>query len=66
MEQKLKRKLCNYLIMNNLVKPYQVINHSYSSNRMGGGYAKHDKHINICPTLDTRCDCLGVVVYERD
>lgn len=36
MNSELKRELCNYLIKNRLVKPYQVIVHSYTRNRMGG------------------------------
>lgn len=64
----LKKKLCNYLIDNKLVQPYQVICHSYSSHRLkeNWGGIKHDNFINICPTLTTRCDTLGVVVYENN
>lgn len=29
-----KRTLCNWLIKNNLVVPYQIIRHSYSEHRM--------------------------------
>ena len=62
MEENLKRKLCNYLIQNNLVALHQVIRHSYSSHRLTENWGGGDKYVNICPTLDTRCDCLGVVV----
>lgn len=59
-----QRELCNWLIRNKKVKPYQVIKHSYSTNRMNGGIDRYDKFFNICPAITTRCDCLGVVVYE--
>lgn len=66
-ENTLKRELCNYLISNKLVVPYQVIRHSYSKHRMfedwNGNH--HDKFVDICPTIDTRRDCLGVVVYDK-
>lgn len=65
-EVDVKRKLCNYLIDNNLVVPYQVIRHSYSNHRLNEDWSGRDSYINICPTLDTRCDCLGVVVYEEE
>lgn len=57
----LKNKLCNYLIENDLVKENDVIRHSYTNSRMRGEF-KDIRENNICPTLDTRCDCLGVVV----
>ena len=59
----LKRNLCNYLIKNSIVKENDVIRHSYTSSRMNGEM-KDIKENNICPTLDTRCDCLGVVVND--
>lgn len=62
----LKKELCNYLIANKLVVPYQIIRHSYTNHRISKDWGSRDKYINICPTLDTRCDCLGVVVYERN
>lgn len=66
MKDNLKTKLCNYLINNNLVKPYQVIKHSYSTCRMNEDWhgKHHDNEIDICPTLTTRPDCLGVVVED--
>ena len=30
----LKEQLCNYLIENNLVKEFDVINHSYTNHRL--------------------------------
>jgi DNA (cytosine-5)-methyltransferase 1 len=59
--ENLKRKLCNHLIENDLVKENDVIRHSYTNSRMRGEF-KDIRENNICPTLDTRCDCLGVVV----
>lgn len=57
-----KRNLCNRLAK--IIKPYQVIRHSYTQSRMdeiGGGKMKIAGD-GICPTLDTRCDCFGVAV----
>lgn len=61
----LKRELCNQLIRDGKVKEGDVIRHSYTTSR-AKGEMKDLKQNDICPTLDTRCDCLGVVVrYER-
>ena len=59
----LKKKLCNWLIRNNMVEPYQVIKVSYSNNRMNGGMERYDHIKDISPAITTRADCLGVVVY---
>lgn len=64
-EDNVKRELCNHLIRNHLVVPYQVIRHSYSNHRLQEDWGSRDSYVDICPTLDTRCDCLGVVVYEN-
>lgn len=56
----LKKKLCNYLIKNGLVKENDVIRHSYSTKRMEQWKDRNVELNNISPTLDTRCDCLGV------
>lgn len=64
-EDLMKRELCNYLVVNGLVEPYQVIRHSYTNHRLNEDWGGRDKYVNICPTLDTRCDCLGVVVYDK-
>lgn len=61
-KQNLKQKLCNQLILNGLVKKYDVIRHSYSNSRMKNMYIQNKRFHNCCPTLDTRCDCLGVVL----
>ena len=68
-EENMKTKLCNALIENGIVKENDVIRHSYSSNRLNNGEKNlkrvESKENNICPTLDTRCDCLGVVVKDN-
>lgn len=60
-EKNIKTELCNQLIEKGIVKENDVIRHSYSSSRMNGEM-KDIQQNNISPTLDTRCDCLGVVV----
>lgn len=59
-----KEKLCQYLIENNLVKENDVIRHSYSTYKSNNAATKNitSSENNMSPTLDTRCDCLGVVV----
>lgn len=63
MSSELKRELCDILLKNNLVEIYQFIKHSYTNDRLSGGMGK-DRYVNICPTLTTRCDCLGVVCED--
>ena len=60
----LKQKLCNELIQSGRVQEYDVIRHSYSQQRIDGKM-KDIQQNNISPTLDTRCDCLGVVKDYR-
>ena len=62
----LKEQLCNYLIENNLVKEFDVIKHSYSNSRLHEWNKRNVEFNNMSPTLDTRCDCLGVVVKDKD
>lgn len=57
----MKTQLCNDLIAQGKVKENDVIRHSYTTSRMNGEM-KDLKQNNLCPTLDTRCDCLGVTV----
>lgn len=59
----LKTQLCNELIASGKVKENDVIRHSYSTSRING-QMKDIQQNNMCPTLDTRCDCLGVVVND--
>jgi hypothetical protein len=66
MKENLKTEYCDYLIKNNLVKVYDVIHHSYTNHRFDNKIPFRNKSCNnLAPTLDTRCDCLGVVVYDR-
>lgn len=60
----LKRNLCNCLIKNKMVKEYDVIKHSYTNARFNDWQHRNIECNNISPTLDTRCDCLGVVVIH--
>ncbi len=64
-ENNLKRQLCNSLIANNRVVENDVIRHSYSKSRMENWKTRNVETNNISPTLDTRCDCLGVVVNDN-
>lgn len=58
----LKEQLCDNLIENNMVKENDVIRHSYSASRMKNMYTQNSQNNNVSPTLDTRSDCLGIVV----
>lgn len=61
---KLKTQMCNKLIQEGKVKENDVIRHSYSTSRMNGEM-KDIQQNNMCPTLDTRCDCLGLCKNYR-
>lgn len=61
----LKTQMCNKLIQEGKVKENDVIRHSYSTSRMNGEM-KDIQQNNMCPTLDTRCDCLGVCVKTNN
>ena len=59
--------LCNELVENDLVEEHDVIRHSYTNNRLKNGVrnmSRTESKEKLSPTLDTRCDCLGVVVKE--
>lgn len=62
----LKQQLCNSLIENGLVQENDVIRHSYSNSRMENWDKRNIEFNNLVPTLDTRCDCLGVVVNNNN
>ena len=62
----LKQLLCNKLIKEKQIKENDVIRHSYSTNRMNNMYTQNSKNNNLSPTLDTRCDCLGVCVRIKN
>ena len=67
MSSELKRTLCNELINNGLVEENDIIRHSYTRNRLDNGVenmSRTESKSKLSPTLDTRCDCLGVVVKE--
>jgi len=59
-----KQVLCNKLIEENKVKEYDIIRHSYSESRMKEWETRNIEKNNESPTLDTRCDCLGVAVNQ--
>lgn len=66
-EPNLKQQLCDKLIQNGMVQEYDVIRHSYSTNRLENGeknMGRVENHEQLSPTLDTRCDCLGVCVKD--
>lgn len=65
-EDNLKKQLCNSLIVNNRVVENDVIRHSYSKSRMDNMYIQNNQFHDCSPTLDTRCDCLGVVVKQQE
>ena len=67
MKKNLKNEYANQLIKNG-IKPYSVVRHSYTNNRLKGNKpldTVQSKDRNISPTLDTRCDCLGVAVESE-
>jgi len=53
----MKKQLCNDLIQQGKVKENDVIRHNYTTSKNGDCVQSN----NESPTLDTRCDCLGVV-----
>lgn len=65
----LKRELCNYLIQHNLVKPGDMIVHSYTNNRLNNIRPINtiqNTNNEISATLTTRPDTLGICVeYEE-
>ena len=68
-DNSMKKILCNKLIESGKVREGDVIRHSYSKNRIeeidNGKYRKENTNNNICPTLETRCDCLGICVNDN-
>ena len=59
----MKQKLCEELLENG-IEENSVIRHSYTSNRLTKGKKNlkrtESKDKGLAPTLDTRCDCLGI------
>lgn len=67
-QDSMKKELCNKLIESGKVKEGDMIYHSYTNNRLekiDEDNFKTDNENNICKTLTTRCDCLGVVVDDK-
>ena len=60
----LKREMCNKVLKERQKKEYDTIRHSYTQSRLNGNFNECQQN-NISPTLDTRCDCIGVVVPEE-
>lgn len=66
-DSSMKKELCNKIIESGKVKGGDMIYHSYTNNRLekiDEDNFKTDNENNICKTLTTRCDCLGVVVND--
>ena len=66
-KSELKAKLCKELLEKGLVEEGDVIRHSYTNNRLNNGdenMGRTQSKDKLCPTLDTRSDCFGVVVKE--
>ena len=62
----MKVELCNNLIKEGKVKENDVIRHSYTTSRSEEWDKRSVEQNNLSPTLDTRCDCLGVCVDKND
>lgn len=58
----MKTEMCNDLVKDGKVKENDVIRHNYTSSKDGDCIQSNDE----VPTLDTRCDCLGVVVNDNN
>lgn len=59
------RDFCNKLIKENLVKPYDIIKHSFCKSRMKDKKLRIENKGSIICTIPTRADTLGVVVYDK-
>lgn len=62
----MKEELCENLIKDGKVQEYDVIRHSYTTSRTEEWEKRNVECNNLSPTLDTRCDCLGVVVPDEE
>ena len=62
----LKEKLCTDLVEQGIVKEGDVVNHSYTTSRTKDFHIENSKNNNICATLTTRPDTLGVTVKQLD
>jgi DNA (cytosine-5)-methyltransferase 1 len=64
----LNEKLCDELISNGMVEEGDIIRHSYTRDRLENGdknMGRTESKEKLCPTLDTRCDCLGITVKDE-
>lgn len=63
---KIKKDFVNSLLASGLLKPYYVIDHSYTD----GGMRERERAIistdNILPCITTRPDTMGVVVIDEE
>lgn len=69
-EQNLKTQLVNKLIDSNILKPYDIINHSFTnSNQKENSRLKAEYYIEsnngIMPTIFTRADTFGIVEPDK-
>lgn len=68
-KSKLKSEYAKKLLASG-IKPYSVVRHSYTNHRLSGGRLiltrVQSVDTDLCPTLDTRCDCLAIVVIVDD
>ena len=61
----LKKEFANKLLESG-IKPYSIVRHSYTNNRLNNKIERSESiNTDLCNTLDTRCDCLGVVMKEE-
>ena len=68
MKKNLKNTLCDKLVSENRVKEGDIVRHSYTNNRLDNGdknMGRIENHEGLSPTLDTRCDCLGICVEDK-
>lgn len=61
----MKTESCNNLIKEGKVKENDITRHSYTTARSEEWEKRNVEQNNLSPTLDTRCDCLGVVNNMR-
>ena len=66
-EKNKKQQLCDYMVENDLVEPYDVINHGYTEHRFESLKNQNDIVMskNMAPTITTRPDELGVAVETK-
>lgn len=65
MISRIKTDLVKKLLESGLVKPYDIIEHSFTDNGVRDISRCIISQDGIFPTMTTRPDCLGVVVDEK-